>query len=96
MCSSDLVNKRYFVFQHGLRAKVALAEVELDLFMWEDARKHLGESAGYLSGLRGYIKSKRLNVSKTGSLEERLKVGWDRFKCKGKRSDLAANGPRVP
>ena len=84
--------KKYYVVQHGLRAKVALAEVELDLSRWEDARKSLAESEATLSGLKKYIQSKCLIVAKTEHLEKRLKVGWDRLKSNQYRSDLAAKG----
>jgi serine/threonine protein kinase len=84
----DHAEFEYYVIQHGLRATVTLAEVELDLSLWEEAKIHLDEGEESLRRLRKHIESdrmreaiklKKLTVAKTTYLEQRITDGRGRL-----------------
>jgi serine/threonine protein kinase len=73
--------KTYYVDQHGLRAWVALAEVELELSMREDVKKHIAEGEQSLHDLNAHIESNKLKVAKTTRLARRLEDCRKRLRC---------------
>jgi serine/threonine protein kinase len=75
--------KVYFVLQHGLRAMVVRAEIEIDLSLLQDARKTLSECELSLEALLDYIDSNELKVAKTELLEKRIKKVRDRLRTPG-------------
>jgi serine/threonine protein kinase len=91
----DQDRKRYFVMQHKLRANVVLAEVEMGLSLWEDAKRHVDQGEASLCRLNKYIESKKLKVPKTTQLAQRLKDCRKNLESERKPSKPAANAPRT-
>jgi serine/threonine protein kinase len=94
----DQVRKKFYVMQHGLRARVTLAEVELDLAMWPEAKQHLDECRKLAGQLAKYIESNKneLKVPSTDRMEERINDALLRLQREhGAAARLSTNGPRA-
>jgi serine/threonine protein kinase len=90
-------SKKFYVMQHSLRARVTLAEVELDLTMPSEAKQHLDECRKLAGQLAKYIASnKQLNVPSTDRMEKRINDALLRLQREhGAVASLPTNGPRA-
>ncbi len=75
--------KTYYVNQHRSRAIVALAEVEFDLALPEEAKNHVDEGEKSLSFVAGYIKSNNLKVKDNTVLDLKHRLEDLRSRLKG-------------
>jgi serine/threonine protein kinase len=64
--------KKYYVMQHGLRTKVATAEVELAIGPLPEAKKHLDECGRALRDLDDYIDANYPKAPPTTPLKQRI------------------------
>jgi serine/threonine protein kinase len=90
------VRNTFYVMEHRLRARVTLAEVELDVAMPGETRKHLEECRESAYRLAKYIESNKLKVPPADQFEGRIKDAFRRLQLDyGAATRLSTNGPRT-